>query len=292
MIMAKILGVGIATLDIINIVEGYPEEDAEIRALSQSISRGGNTTNTLVMLSQLGHQAYWHGTIADDTAASQILNDLSAYSVNTEQAICIANSTSPTSYITLNQNSGSRTIVHYRDLPELGFSTFSAINLSEFDWFHFEARNISETKKMLSHIKQTHPDIPCSVECEKNRDGIDQLYKLADVLIFSKNFCLENGFNDAKSFLNNFKAGKNQQVVVPWAVQGAYTLSAKGDINHVNTEAVKSIKDTIGAGDAFNAGLIDGLLGSKSIEKSAQLGNQLAAFKITQLGFNISDYEG
>lgn len=290
--MGKILGVGNATLDIISLVEDYPEEDAEIRALSQSISRGGNVTNTLVILSQLGHQAYWHGTIADDAAASQILNDLSAYSVNTEQAICIANSTSPTSYITLNQKNASRTIVHYRDLPELEFSPFTAINLSGFDWFHFEARNISETKKMLSHIKQTHPDTPCSVECEKNRDGIDQLYKLADVLIFSKNFCLENGFNDAKSFLNNFKAGKNQQVVVPWAEQGAYTLSAKGDINHVNTEAVKSIKDTIGAGDAFNAGLIDGLLGSNSIEVAAKLGNQLAAFKITQLGFDISHYEG
>jgi len=289
--MAKILGVGIATLDIINTVEDYPEEDTEIRALRQSIRRGGNSTNTLVMLSQLGHQTYWHGTIADDASASQILNDLSAYSVNTEQAICITNSTSPTSYITLNQKNGSRTIVHYRNLPELEFSSFPEIELSEFDWFHFEARNISETKKMLSHIKQTHPDTPCSVECEKNRDNIDQLYKLADVLIFSKNFCLENGFNDARSFLRNFKPGKNQQVVIPWAEQGAYTLSIEGNINHVITETVNSIIDTIGAGDAFNAGLINGLLESNSIEKAAQLGNHLATFKITQLGFDISRYE-
>ena len=290
--MAKILGIGIATLDIINTVEDYPDEDAEIRALRQSISRGGNSTNTLVMLSQLGHQTYWHGTIADDVSASQILNDLSAYSVNTEQVVCIKDSITPTSYITLNQRNGSRTIIHYRDLPELEFSSFPEIDLSEFDWFHFEARNISETKKMLSHIKQRHPDIPCSVECEKNRDGIDQLYNLADVLIFSKNFCLENGFNDARSFLKNFKPCNNQQVVIPWAEQGAYTLSEKGEITHANTEAVKSIKDTIGAGDAFNAGLINGLLESNSIEKAAQLGNHLAAFKITQLGFDISHYEG
>ena len=45
--MAKILAVGIATLDIINTVDRYPEEDSEIRALSQHQTRGGNATNTL-----------------------------------------------------------------------------------------------------------------------------------------------------------------------------------------------------------------------------------------------------
>ena len=54
--MARILGIGIATLDVINIVDEYPREDDEIRANGQRIARGGNVTNTLVVLSQLGHQ--------------------------------------------------------------------------------------------------------------------------------------------------------------------------------------------------------------------------------------------
>jgi hypothetical protein len=51
--MAKILGIGIAALDIINTVDGYPNEDAEVRAINQRVCRGGNATNTLVVLSQL-----------------------------------------------------------------------------------------------------------------------------------------------------------------------------------------------------------------------------------------------
>jgi ketohexokinase len=43
--MAKILAVGIATLDIINTVERYPLLDGETRALSQHKTRGGNATN-------------------------------------------------------------------------------------------------------------------------------------------------------------------------------------------------------------------------------------------------------
>ena len=50
--MAQILGIGIATLDIINEVDGYPVEDSEQRALAQRQRTGGNVTNTLTVLRQ------------------------------------------------------------------------------------------------------------------------------------------------------------------------------------------------------------------------------------------------
>ena len=59
--MAHVLAVGVATLDIINEVESYPPEDGEVRALAQAIRRGGNASNTLVVLSQLGHSCEWAG---------------------------------------------------------------------------------------------------------------------------------------------------------------------------------------------------------------------------------------
>ncbi|MEA3643199.1 MAG: ketohexokinase, partial [Lamprobacter sp.] len=66
---ASLLGVGIATLDIINQVERYPAEDAEVRASAQRLLRGGNCANTLAVLSELGHHCRWAGTLADDLGA-------------------------------------------------------------------------------------------------------------------------------------------------------------------------------------------------------------------------------
>ena len=43
--MAHILAIGIATLDIVNTLDGYPAEDDVVRALRQRVSRGGNATN-------------------------------------------------------------------------------------------------------------------------------------------------------------------------------------------------------------------------------------------------------
>src|SRR3569832_2418368 len=80
--MARILGIGIATLDIINHVEGYPAEDSEVRALAQRISRGGNCTNTLVVLSQLGHRCGWGGVLAEESDAARITADLDSYHID------------------------------------------------------------------------------------------------------------------------------------------------------------------------------------------------------------------
>src|SRR3569832_2417960 len=80
--MARILGIGIATLDIINRVDGYPPEDSEVRALAQRVSRGGNCTNTLVVLSQLGHHCSWGGVLVDEPDASRIVADLDAHAID------------------------------------------------------------------------------------------------------------------------------------------------------------------------------------------------------------------
>ncbi len=45
----RILGVGTATLDLINSVAAYPPEDSEVRASAQRRARGGNCANTLAV---------------------------------------------------------------------------------------------------------------------------------------------------------------------------------------------------------------------------------------------------
>ena len=74
--MSHILIVGIATLDIINIVDHYPVEDEEIRALSQRIECGGNAANTASILAQYGHKIEFAGTLADEPDGHRIQNQL------------------------------------------------------------------------------------------------------------------------------------------------------------------------------------------------------------------------
>ena len=64
--MAKLLGIGNATLDIIHHVDGYPEENSEVRCRERHVRRGGNAANTLVVLSQLGVACSWADVLVDN----------------------------------------------------------------------------------------------------------------------------------------------------------------------------------------------------------------------------------
>ena len=105
----KILAVGIATLDIINTVENYPEEDDEVRAISQRRARGGNATNTLAVLAQFGHQGFWAGSLpSEDPDVESVKASLLAAGIDLKYVNYLREGKLPTSYITLSRSSGSR----------------------------------------------------------------------------------------------------------------------------------------------------------------------------------------
>lgn len=288
--MATILGIGIATLDIINTTEGYPPEDSEVRALTQALRRGGNIANTLTVLSQLGHRCEWAGTLADDADSRFIEAELRRFHIGIHRCALIPGGHAPTSYITLNQHNGSRTIVHYRDLPEFGFDRFLAAvqkyPLDDVDWLHAEGRNVPETVKMLDYVRQRYPRITLSLEIEKPRDGIEVLYACGcDVVFFSRHFANASQYQGAAEFLRAWRPKCAAHLLVcPWGQEGAYALEREGLLHFAPAVQIPRVVDTIGAGDTFNAGFIHSALQRLPVPQRLSYANALAGKKCSQAG--------
>lgn len=293
--MTNILGVGIATLDIVNRVAAYPTEDSEVRALSQEIRRGGNVTNTLVVLSQLGHHCQWAGTLADDASSQAIRHDLAQYAIATGYVQQVPGTHTPTSYITLSAENGSRSIIHHRDLPEYGLDAFRQIDLRAQDWLHFEGRNVDAVAAMLQHARQQHPALPLSVEIEKPRKHIEQLCDLADLLIYSRQYARQQLGEDAPANSNGAAARFLQHMqhqapqathVCSWGEHGAFGIEPNGKLQHSPAFVPAKVVDTIGAGDTFNAALIHARLSRQNLTDSLRSACQLAGQKVGQTGFH------
>ncbi len=292
--MATILAVGIATLDIINSVDAYPAEDDELRATSQRVCRGGNATNTLVVLSQLGHQCHWAGvSVVDEADAAFIENDLAQHQINSDAVTRLKHGKVPTSYITHNRSTGSRTIVHYRDLPEYAFDAFSKIKLSPFDWLHFEGRNVDATAQMLQRAKSKRPALRCSLETEKERVNIDRLFPHADVLLFSKVFAQARGYQNAAELFSTIRPlAPNATLICAWGTQGAWGLDAgENRAQHSPAFIPDNIVDTLAAGDTFNAGIIDALNRKLSLPAALTSACQLAGKKCGHAGLAFLNEE-
>jgi len=285
--MARILGVGIATLDIINTVADFPVEDREVRATAQSRQRGGNATNTLVVLSQQGHEVTWAGTLADDAGSEFIRAELVRYGVDMDPVQRVPGGHVPTSYVTLNARNGSRTIVHYRDLPEYDLAAFRAIDLGTFDWLHFEGRNVAQTRAMLADARARAPHVPCSVELEKPRDDIAVLCEGADLLLYSRVYAQANGAHEAAGFLRAVHAQwPVAEHVCSWGEQGAWAITPDGELHHAGAEKLATVVDTLGAGDTFNAGLIHARLSGLGLDDCLRTACRLAGQKCAQQGLD------
>ncbi len=289
--MACILSVGIGTLDIINSVDGYPAEDAEVRATSQRICRGGNATNTLVVLSQMGHRCDWAGVLSNEPDGFRIVDDLKQYQIDTSHCRIEKKGKVPTSYIAQNLDNGSRTIIHYRDLPEFSFDDFARIDLSRYDWLHFEGRNVDETRKMLAHVVENYPTLPCSLEIEKDRPNIEVLYKYVDTLLFSKNYVLkqEDGCdNAAQQFLKRMhQQFPEKRIICAWGDSGAFGIDPNGKLSHSSPCPPAKVVDTLGAGDTFNAAIIDSLIKGLALDEALNSGCLIAGQKCGHVGLDF-----
>lgn len=275
----RVLGVGIATLDVVNEVDRWPAEDEEVRALAQHLRRGGNVTNTLVVLAGLGRACTWAGTLADDPQSGLILEDLRRHGVSTGGCVRHPGAT-PTSYVALSRATGSRTIVHHRDLPELAAAELAELPLGPFDWVHFEGRNPPETARMLADCRARWPGTPVSLEVEKPRPGIEALLEGPGVLIFSRVFARSRGQEDPVRFLTEIRPGTGADLLIlPWGADGAYGLAREGGVHHAPAYRPPAVVDTLGAGDVFNAAVIDGLHAGLGLDDLLARANRLAGHK-------------
>jgi ketohexokinase len=283
--MARILAVGIATLDIVNEVEHYPAEDDEVRAVAQTVRRGGNATNTLVVLAGFGHRTDWAGVQVLEPGNVFVASELESAGVGTRYCTRLNRGRIPTSYITLSRSTGSRTIVHYRDLPEYEPSAFATVPIDQFDWVHFEGRNIDATEAMMLRVR-THRSAPVvSVEVEKPRDGMARLYPHADLMIFSAAIADSLGVSPSR-LLEQVRAGNPRAVLVcTLGENGAVALDAENHLVSSPGFAPERVVDTIGAGDTFNAALIDAMLRGLPLAEALRFACRLAGRKCGQRGF-------
>lgn len=285
--MAKILGIGNSVLDIILTTSHFPHEDEEMRAVERKFQTGGNVNNTLYILSQLGHETSIITTISNDDSAKKILADFKARQINTVHLQRFIKGQTPTSYVLLNQQTGSRTITHIRELPEVSFDHFAKIEIENYDWLHFEGRNIENLKGMMNIAKTFLEGQPISLEVEKQREGIEELIPMADVIIFSHHYAKQAGFQNAVELLKAQQQNAPEaKLVCTWGKLGAWYCDKQGEIKHQAAQRIPQTIDTLGVGDTFNAGLIDSLSQGKTLAEATLSATKLAAQKCQRIGLD------
>lgn len=289
-----ILTVGLICLDIINFCDRYPQEDEDIRATDQKWNQGGNATNTSLVLTLLGRQCELVATVGGGMETDFSLAALDRFGIARSNCIHYPHNRLPTSYVVINKATGSRTIVHYRKLPELCAEDFTKLDLSKYGWIHFEGRQPDQYKLMLEHTVAYNASqagsssrVKVSVELEKTRPSISELLPFADVVMVSKDYAIFCGYQSAQEAVIGLRAKVKPGAVVTctWGDKGAAASNHERNVWFCPAVPPAKVVDTLGAGDTFNAGIIHSLYKEQSTEQALKFACEIAGAKCGMEGF-------
>nr|XP_046164251.1 ketohexokinase isoform X3 [Oncorhynchus gorbuscha] len=291
----KILCIGLVCLDIINVVDKYPEEDTDTRCLSQRWQRGGNASNSCTVLSLLGAPCAFMGSLAPGHVADFVLDDFQKYQIDISLLSEHPHSSFPTSMIISNVTTGTRTILHMnRNLPDVSAADFSKVDFSQYKWIHWEGRNAEEQVKMIQQVELSNNTLPqqhritVSVEIEKTREPLYQLFHHGDVVFVSKDVAMHFGFHSAASALKGLyhRVKKGAVLICAWAEKGADAMGPDGIVVHSDAFPPEAVVDTLGAGDTFNASVIYTLSNGGGVQEALTFGCQVAGRKCGVHGYD------
>lgn len=271
-------------------------------ATSLGLSTGGAESNTVIGLRRLGHQASWMGRVGDDEFGLRVLSDVRGEGVDTSHAT--VDPTAPTGLMVRSQRTASMTgVTYYRAQSAGSMVSPDVINLdtiaqSRVLYLTGITPALSPSAREACFVAVEHARSSETVVCfdpnyRSRLWSTDEAVRCFNDLAALSDVVLVGG-DEAKMMCSSTDPSVLKAALVLQATdivvrQGAGKVSAViEDESYARTSETVDVVDLVGAGDAFAAGYISGLLDGQSPEERLDLASRVAAIAVSTNG----DWEG
>ena len=263
----------------------------------------GAESNTAIGLARIGHQVGWISKVGQDEFGEYILAFLRGEQVDVSQAK--RSDTMPTGvFFKERRRMDSTRVFYYRTgsaASHLSPNDLNQAYISQSKFLHLTGITpaLSSDCREATHeaIKIAHKaDIQISFDpnirfklwpAQVAKEALLHIIPKINILLTSMEeaFFLTGESNKELAARSLLSLGP-KQVIIKLGERGAYALTDSEEILEPGIKV--QVVETVGAGDAFNAGFLSGQLRGWSLQKSLHLGNIMGALATTAPG----DVEG
>jgi len=286
MMKFDVIGFGALNVDRIHHVGKIAKEGEESFILSVNEAPGGSAANTIVGLARLGARTGFIGKAADDHEGQLLLHDFEREGVNTDGIIIVKEGHSGTVYAFIDRHGERALYVHPSVNDDLEFEEIKLQYAKRTDFLHLasmDEKPFMAQKKLVEELPEVKVSLdPGEIYARKGMATLRPLIKRSYVVMPSEN---ELKILTRKSFKQGAKALLSEGahiVAVKLGEKGCYVTDGKE--NHLIEPFKTRVVDTTGAGDAFCAGFLYGLIRQKDLYECGRLGNFVASKCIARVG--------
>lgn len=280
------IGFGALNVDRIYRVDKIAKEGEECFISEYQEAPGGSAANTIVGLARLGLKTGFIGKVADDTEGRLLLDDFKREGVNTDGIIISKQGRSGAVSAFVNKNGERALYVHPSVNDSLAFEEINLEYAGDTEFLHLtsvDEKPFSAQKKLNAELLNVKVSFdPGEIFARKGLARLRPIIKRSFVVMPSENelkMLTGKDFKEGSKML--LREGSNI-VAVKLGEKGCYVTDGK-ESNLIKPYKTKVV-DTTGAGDAYCAGFLYGLIKSKSLYECGRLGNFIASRCIMKMG--------
>jgi len=234
---------------------------------------GGGGTNVATTLSNLGLNVGFLGSIGDDHNGYKILHELKQSKIK-----FLGTCQGQSGYSVILEADKDRTILTFKGCNDLVPIPEKEIKKLKAKWFYFTSMNGTSfefSKKVALYIKNNKSKLcfnPSSYIAKKGITHIKSILKNTYCLILNSEeanmLAKQNDIFENLKFLSK-RIILDGIVLITDGSKGAHAINGK-NIYSIKSNSI-SVVETTGAGDAFGAGFVGGLILGKDISYSLKL---------------------
>ncbi len=270
-------------------------------AVSLDVRVGGSESNTAVALARLGLKAAWWSKLPDNPLGRRIENEIRRWGVDTSATLWDASPTSRAGLYFLDFGLPPRGTDVYYDRAASSASKITALEveaspIGSARLLHLTGITpalspyaLKATTRALELARSARTPISFDINYRSKlwspqtaREALEPMLGQVDLLLCPLSdaesiFDIHgDGFTTAQEFQSRYDV---PAVVITMGGEGAVAIDSRGRY-FVKPYELRGVVDRVGAGDAFNAGLLMGYL-DNNLEEGLRYGVAMAALKHT-----------